>query len=66
MQEEFSSARQNVFDTWEHLNQQDLAPLEWMQQGRHAEQFDGGRFSPYWDPHIEEYLRRLHDATVTN
>jgi len=59
MDASFSAARQAVLDTWDHLNRQDLRPLEWMQQGRHSDRFDGGSFSPFWDPQIQEYLRRI-------
>lgn len=60
---EYKEGRQRVFDTWKHLNQQDIPPLEWMQQGRHARNFDGGSFSPYWDPQIVTYLEKLKLAT---
>ena len=64
MQTQFNEERQRVFDTWDHLNRQDIQPLQWMQEGRHAMHFDGGSFSPYWDPQIVEYLHRLKTATV--
>ena len=54
-----ADARQAVMDTWDHLNRQDLEPLRWMQQGRYADEFDGGSLSPHWDPQIREYLRKL-------
>lgn len=64
MEPQFHEARQQVFDTWNHLNQQDIQPLEWMQEGRHGVNFDGGTFSPHWDPQIVTYLRRLRSATI--
>ena len=63
LQTRYDNGRQQVFDSWTHLNQQDIQPLEWMQEGRHAAHFDGGSFSPYWDPQIVEYLERLKAAT---
>jgi choline monooxygenase len=64
MQTQYGKAREQVFATWDHLNRQDIAPLEWMQEGRRAAHFDGGSFSPYWDPQIVEYLNRLKAATL--
>tara|TARA_B100000029_G_scaffold407224_1_gene408083 strand:+ start:71 stop:1171 length:1101 start_codon:yes stop_codon:yes gene_type:complete len=63
MQGQFDDARGDVFATWDHLNRQDIGPLEWMQAGRRAVNFDGGSFSDYWDPQIIEYLARLNAAT---
>ena len=63
MHEQYREARQRVFDSLDQLNRQDIQPLEWMQEGRMAAHFDGGTFSPYWDPPIVEYIERLKRAT---
>ena len=63
MQPKYEGDREQVFATWDHLNKQDIQPLEWMQEGRRGVHFDGGAFSPFWDPQIVEYLDRLKAAT---
>ena len=48
-EESYAAARQQVFDMWQDLNDEDLTILEQLQEGRRSPGFDGGRFSPYWD-----------------
>jgi hypothetical protein len=64
MQTQYEKGGEQVFATWDHLNRQDIAPLEWMQEGRRTVHFDGGSFPPYWDPQIVEYLNRFKASTL--
>ncbi|MDH3691780.1 MAG: aromatic ring-hydroxylating dioxygenase subunit alpha [Gammaproteobacteria bacterium] len=45
----YRDARQNVFDMWHELNDEDVGILEKLQQGRHSASYTGGRFSSYWE-----------------
>ena len=50
-------ARQAVFDMWRELNDEDIAVLELLQQGRQASAFDGGCFSPHWETANRHFCR---------
>jgi len=60
--EEYAQAREQVFATWKELNQEDVAIIERMQQGRRSPGFDGGMLSPYWDGAIQHYARLMVNA----
>ena len=63
MVDAYRSQRDAVFDTWRHLNGQDMEPLVWMQEARKIPVFDGGAFSPYWDEVIADYIEKLKADT---
>ncbi len=60
--EKYTKAREDVFSTWKALNNEDVAIIERMQQGRLSPGFDGGLLSPYWDGAIQHYARLMIDA----
>lgn len=64
MAPEYASARQAVFDTWDGLNREDILPLESMQRGRVSPGFDGGTFSPFWDPGTHFFARKVADLMI--
>ena len=55
-------AREQVIQTWEDLNSEDLGVLERLQQGRLAPGYQGGSFSPYWDQAPLEFSRLIARA----
>ena len=61
MDASFSAARQAVLDTWDHLNRQDLRPLEWMQQGGIPTD-SMGYVLAFWDPQIKSTRRIKHSV----
>ena len=65
-----ATARQEVFDMWESLNQEDLRILERLQAGRTSPSYAGGLFSPAWERVTLEISRLVargvglgHDGT---
>ena len=63
MASRYAAAREEVFNMWRQLNNQDIQPLIWMQEARGISIFDGGSFSPYWDEVIAQYVERLKVST---
>jgi choline monooxygenase len=47
--EEHRAAREKVYAEWTQLNAEDSGICRRLQQGRSCDDYDGGRFSPYWD-----------------
>ncbi len=60
--DEYAQAREQVFATWNELNNEDIAIIERMQQGRISPGFEGGVLSPFWDGAIQHYARLMTDA----
>lgn len=51
--------RDRVLETWDALNQEDIAVLESMQRGRVSPGFDGGSLSSFWDPATHMFSRKV-------
>ena len=62
----YADARNTVIQNWHDLNNEDIGVVERMQKGRHAEGFDGGVLSPYWDPVLQHYARLIYGAMQCN
>ena len=60
--ERYAEARNTVIRNWHDLNNEDIGVIERMQAGRHAEGFDGGVLSPYWDPALQHYAQLIYGA----
>lgn len=55
----FESAREAVREAWSTLNREDISIIESMQRGRASPAFDGGVFSPAWDPPLMHHARLI-------
>ena len=51
-----------MVQNWNDLNHEDIGVIERMQAGRYSEGFDGGVFSPYWDPVLLHFARLMTAA----
>jgi len=47
--ETHAGAREKVVQEWAQLNEEDSGICYRLQEGRSCDDYDGGRFSPYWD-----------------
>ncbi|MBN36505.1 MAG: hypothetical protein CMM46_17345 [Rhodospirillaceae bacterium] len=63
---QYDETRAKVFETWDSLNQEDIHPLESMQAGRVSPGFDGGAFSPFWDPATQHFGRQIADLMIAH
>ncbi len=66
MEARFEAARARVMGTWDELNREDIAPLESMQTGRASPAFDGGTFSPFWDPATQHFGRQIAELMMAH
>ncbi len=60
--DEYGEARAHVIQNWNDLNHEDIGVIERMQAGRYSDGFDGGVFSPYWDPVLQHFARLMTRA----
>ena len=60
--EQYRDARAHVIQNWNDLNHEDIGVIERMQAGRNSDGFDGGVFSPYWDPVLQHFARLMTEA----
>ena len=59
--ERYASARRTNAGMWKEIFEEDIFVVEGMQRGRHARQFDGGRFSPAMDGPTHAFHRWVAD-----
>ncbi len=62
--EEHAHGRQDVMNMWHDLNMEDLDALRYLQEGRRAPAYDGGRLSPFWDEAPLAFSRLIAEALV--
>ena len=55
----YAEPRAELMRMWDHLNREDLAVLELLQEGRRSPAYDGGRLSPHWEGPIHEFGRKV-------
>ena len=58
----FAPARQQIVDLWREVNDQDVAIVERLQQGRTSPAMDGGVFSPYWETTVHRFHQLVAGA----
>lgn len=54
--------RQDVYEMWTELNTEDFRIVENMQRARSSPGFDGGAFSPFWDPATRHFADLVAEA----
>jgi len=64
--ERWAVERQEVFDTWEQINGEDVAELERLQRGRRSPAYTGGHLSPHWEVPVHQFNIMLLDAVLAD